>query len=154
MVYVDNLLSNKNNLAITEFPTDDGQVTLFFGETARLNCSGVVTRRLTQYFWRHGNGTLVCPVSENPFCVPSNQTRCGITRFGGCKIDRRYGPRCKRSRVHSYSYDTVENCTYGIRRRHAMMVINEVTWSDAGVYTCIPSLQQRKENRTMNIIVG
>lgn len=152
-ICIDNLASTVNNLAITEFPTNDGQTTLFFGETVRLNCSGLVTRRLTQYYWRRSNGTLVCPVLENPFCVPSNQTICGITRFGGCRIDTRYGPRCKGSRVHSYIYSTVENCTYGIQRRHAMMVINEVTWSDGGVYTCIPSTQQDK-NRTMNVIVG
>ena len=132
---------------------DDGQLTLFFGETAYLNCSGVVTRSLTRYFWLHSNGTLVCPVIENPYCVPSNQTLCGTSQFSGCRNDTRNGPRCKGLRVHSYSYGTVENCTYGIRRKHATMVINGVTWSDSGTYTCIPT-RERERNRTLNITVG
>ena len=154
-LYTDNLAANRNNLVINEFPTDDnGQLTLFFGETAHLNCSGLATRSLTGYFWRSDNGTLVCPLRENPFCVPRNQTFCGIPiPNGGCRVDTINGPRCNRSRVYSYIYSSVENCTYGIQRRHAMMVINGVTWSDAGIYTCTPSVEEEK-NKTMNVTIG
>ena len=155
---IDNPLSQTVQ-RISEFPTDSGNLTLFYGETAILNCSSVTNNPLTQYFWRRGNDSLVvCPVFENPFCVPSNHTiRCGsqLIPIGGCRNDpTRVGQQCKRERVHSYSYlyNTVEDCVYRTQTKRTTMMINAVTWSDAGVYTCIPS--SGSNNKTMNVTVG
>lgn len=151
----DNLLANRDNVKITEFPTDDGNLTLLFGESVNLTCSGVTTRSLTQFFWVRGSRSLVCPVREDPFCVPSNRslaTSCQPS--GGCRIDTRRGRRCKGLRVHSYVFGGMENCTYGVLRKTAMMVINNITWSDSGIYTCIHTTPGNKNNRTMYITVG
>ena len=152
---IDNVLSQTAQ-KISEFPTNNGQLTLFFGETAILNCSTLTNRRLTQYFWRRSNGTLVCPVVEDPFCVPSNHTSsCGswFLPSGSCRNDTTtLGQQCKGSRVRSYSYSTVESCVHQIRRTHTTMVIDVVTWSDAGVYTCTPS--SGLMNKAMNVTVG
>ena len=151
---IDNPLSQTVQ-RISEFPTDSGNLTLFYGETAILNCSSITNIRLTQY-WRRGNSSLVCPVIEDPFCVPSNHTiRCGslLLPIGGCRNDTTpVGQQCKRERVRSYSYNTVEDCVYRTQRKHTTMVIDAVTWSDAGVYTCIPS--SGSNDKTMNVTVG
>ena len=156
-MYTDNMLT-QNDQKIIEFPMDNGQVTLFFGETAILNCSSVTNNRLTQYFWRHSNGSLVCPVTEDPFCVPSNHTSSCASRFlpsGGCRTDTTpRGQRCKGLRVRAYSYSSVESCVYRTQRKHTTMVIDAVTWSDSGVYSCIPSSRFNYQNKTMTVTVG
>ena len=156
-MYTDNMLTQTVQ-DIDEFPMDGSQVTLFFGETAILNCSGLTNNRLTQYFWRRSNGSLVCPVTEDPFCVPSNHTSSCASRFlpsGGCRTDTTpRGRRCKGLRVRSYSYSSVEDCVNRIQRKHTTMVIDAVTWSDSGVYSCISSSGFNYQNETMNVIVG
>lgn len=157
LLYTGNDRSNKNTLTISDFPTNSGQLTVFFGETAYLNCSGLATRLLTRLFWSHSNGTLVCPVTENPYCVPSNRTTCQGSRLihnSGCRVDgTSQGRRCKESRVQSYIYATLDNCTYNIQTIHATMVINGVTWSDSGVYTCM-AISRAVKKKTMNVTVG
>ena len=151
----DDLLANNDVVKITEFPTNDGQLTLLFGETTHLNCSGIATSPLTQFLWRHGNGTLVCPVRENPFCVPSNFTICGQTIYnGGCRVDVLNGRRCRGLRIHSYTYGTVEDCVYDTLRKQSTMVINGVTWSDAGVYTCVATVPRKDISKTVNVTIG
>jgi len=153
-LFTDNL----DALKFTEFPTEDGHLTLFYGETVNLTCSGRTTRRLTQLNWHYNNNNRgICPVREDPFCVPSNQTLCGQPIYnGGCIIDVRGGRRCKTSRVYSYVYSTVEDCVYLIQRKNAILVINGVTWSDSGIYTCKPTNAMRDDDniKTMNVTVG
>lgn len=150
----DNMLAIREILKITEFPTNGHQLTLFFGETAHLNCSGVVARKLTQYYWRRGNSTFVCSVREDPYCVPSNRSSCPALRNhnGGCQVDELGRRRCNGSRVYSYVYSSIENCTYGIQRKHATMIINGVTWSDGGAYTCLST--RGDDSRIMEVVVG
>ena len=156
LLYTGNPLSQTVQ-RISEFPTDSGQLTLFFGDKTFLNCSSVTNNQLTQYFWHHSNGSLVCPVVEGPFCVPSNHTiQCGSRLFpiGNCRNDTTpLGQHCKGSRVHSYHYSTVESCIYRTQRKYATMVIDAVTWSDSGVYTCIPN-SGSENKKTMNVTVG
>ena len=148
--YTDTL----TDISISEFPTAGGDLTLFFRDSVNLTCSGVTTRKLTQLFWFYDSGAAVCPVRENPFCVPYNITSCQTSEpvLRNCPIDVRGGRRCKPSRVHSYNYNTVENCAYGFLKSTAMMRIDNVTWSDRGVYTCRPTTGNAI--RTMNITIG
>lgn len=155
----DSLIGNENIQELVEFPTDSGKLILFFGETVYLNCSGVSTRLTTRYFWHYGNGSVVCPAAEDPFCVPSNHTSsssCQRSRFTGCRVDKTdRGLHCKESRMHAYFYSSVEDCTYGTQRSHTVMKISGVTWSDSGVYACMATTRGGVVNTMkMNITVG
>ncbi|XP_065920092.1 fibroblast growth factor receptor homolog 1-like isoform X2 [Dysidea avara] len=139
--------------SISEFPIAGGDLTLFLGDSVNLTCSGVIARGLTQLFWFYDSGAAVCPVRENPFCVSYNITSCQTSGpvLRNCPIDVRGGRRCKPSRVHSYNYNTVENCIYGFLKSTAMMRIDNVTWSDGGAYTCRPTTGNVM--RTMNVTI-
>ena len=154
-LYTDSEGSETHLTSISEFPTASGDLTLFLGDSVNLTCSGVTARKQTQLFWFHDSGAPVCPVRENPFCVPYNTTSCQTSGpvLRNCPIDVRGGRRCKPLRVHSYNYNIVENCVNDHLRSTAMMRIDKVTWSDGGVYTCRPTTGNNIM-RTMNMTIG
>ena len=154
-LFTDSVGPDADLTSISEFPTaSGGDLTLLLGDSIDLKCSGITARRLSQLFWFYESGAVVCPIRENPFCVPKITTSCQTSGpvQRNCPIDFRHGRRCKPLRVHSYNYHTVENCTYDLLRSTAMMRINNVTWSDGGVYTCRPTRGDVME--TMNVIIG